>query len=209
MTKYLVRFPNQRRPAKAKDSSVAVYTLRTESTGELAELIAAFVEELEPQNALERALLSEVARFTWNIMRYHRIANGILNKALQLALACTLDDILLPGAKGTTAREAWKVSKDLACQWLLDGCLKNNAETQVRSLLEEAGYDYSVVEARAFSNAAPMLGPVHRLLDWNMTARDRSLKTFKAARKAFVVQLRKQSDARIAADDGQNVSAED
>lgn len=172
-------------------------TLRTESKFDLAETLSDFTREIGPKNIIETTYVNDFASDTWSIMRYRRIINGILNNALRTALAGILREILLPPSSSFNyTRECWSAADNLAYQWLFDEEIK----LCVRSLLEEAGYDESTIEARAYKLVADDLQNAERNLDNAMARRDRDLRSIVKYRKSFAIQLKRGSDRILAAD---------
>jgi hypothetical protein len=68
------------------------------------------------------------------------------------------------------------------------------------SLLQEAGFDESAIEAEAFRLVADDLRNIYQMLDAAQARRERTLKSIAKYRKIFQDQLRRSSDRFIAAD---------
>jgi hypothetical protein len=177
--------------------------LRTESKLDFARLLADFRQDIGPRNFIEETYVNDLASDTWDIMRYRRIVNGILNNALRTALADTLRSILLPLSPYLNyARERWLAAANLAYQWLFDPEIKR----QVLSLLQEAGYDESTIEARAYRLVADDLQKADRMLNAAMARRDKTLRSIAMYRKSFASQLKRSSDRILAADEVSSIA---
>jgi hypothetical protein len=170
--------------------------LRTESKDEFARLLADISEDIRPKNWLQKMYVGEVARQTWDVMRYYRIKNGIMNNALRSALAHILRQILLPPS-AYMFLERWSASDNLAYQWLFD----EESKRRVLLLLQEAGYDYSAIEAEAYLRVADELANADRMLKAARDARDKALRSISKFRKGFGDQLRRKTDLILAADE--------
>jgi hypothetical protein len=141
----LTELPAKSGGRKARDLYSGLNVLRTESKDDLARLLADISQDIEPKNSIEQMYVSDIAHHTWDIMRYRRVKNGIMNNALRTALAHVLDRILLPPSN-TMAYESWVASKLLSWEWLFD----QESKRRVSSLLQEAGLDESAIEAEAY-----------------------------------------------------------
>lgn len=139
----------RRRKARGLYSSLNV--LQTESSSDFAQLLADFIQDIRPANAFEKTCVHDITSDTWDIMRYRRIKNGRLNNALKSALTkilCRLE----------FTRSA---AENLASQWLYFP----ESKRQVMSLLQEAGFDESAIEAEAFRLVADDLRNIYQMLD--------------------------------------------
>ena len=167
--------------------------LRTESQSDLDKL-RADIEGLDPTDFIERDYVEDIAYHTWNIRRYRRVATGIFDNALRQALAQILNEILLPPSK-VMAIESWMSSQRLSYEWLFD----LESKRQLVSLLREAGYDESAIEAKAYVLVAEDLENANRMLKSAREGRDKALRSVAKYRKSLAVQLRRNSD-RVLAD---------
>jgi hypothetical protein len=170
--------------------------LRTESQSDFAKLHADFTECINPTNVIERGYVNEMAHHTWEIMRYQRIATGILNNALRRALALLVNEILLPPSLAM-GQESWMPAQQIAYEWLLD--LDTNRRSA--SMLKEAKYDESAIEAKAYTLVGDDLEHVNRLLRAAQDGRDKVLRSIAKYRKSFADQLRQSSDSLLVADE--------
>jgi hypothetical protein len=169
--------------------------LRTESEADLADLQAEIAGDFHPTDFVERELVEDVVHYTWNIRRYRRVATGIQNNALKKALAQILNEILLPPSTATLL-ECWMSSQRLSHGWLLDP----EDRGRVASLLEEAGLDPSAIEAEAHTLVADDLENANRMEESARAGRDRALRSLAKYRKSWAVQLRRNSDRVLVAD---------
>jgi hypothetical protein len=168
--------------------------LRTESKSDLAKL-RADIESIDPTDFIERKFVDDIVHHTWDVMRYQRVTTGILDNALRRALAQILYEILLPPS---TARaiECWMSSQRLSHGWLLDP----ESKRQIVSLLKEAGLDESAIEAKAYTLVADDLENANRMLKSAREGRDKALRSIAKYRKSLAVQLRRNSDRVLVAD---------
>jgi hypothetical protein len=170
--------------------------LRTESKADLAKIRADISQDIEPTDFIEREYVQDVVYHTWEIMRYHRVITGILNNALREALARILNEILFPPST-VMALKCWTASQHLSHGWLLDP----ESKRRVSTLLKEAGLDESAIEAKAYTLVADDLEKANRMLNSAREGRDKALRSIAKYRKSLAVQLRRNSDRVLAADE--------
>jgi hypothetical protein len=186
-------------PAKAgrrkpRDPYSELNFLRTESKDGLAILLADISQDIEPIDSIERIFVQDVASYTWDILRYRRIKTAILDNAFGKAVQLILYQIQLPPSANLMA-ERWSAAEYLGFQWASDPECRN----QVLSLLEEAGFDESAIEAIAYQIVAEDLERADRMLNSAHTARDKALRSIVKYRKSFAIRLRQSSDRVLAA----------
>jgi hypothetical protein len=174
---------------------MAFNILRTESKSDLAKLRADIEGSIDPTDLIERGFVDDTVYHTWDIMRYQRVANGILDNALRRALAQILNEILLPPSTAM-ADESWMSSQRLSHGWLVDPATNR----QLASLLKEAGFDESAIEAKAYTLVADDLENANRMLNSARDGRDKALRSIAKYRKSLAVQLRRTSDRVLIAD---------
>ncbi len=170
--------------------------LRTESKADLAKIRADVSQGIEPTDFIERGFVEDMVYHTWDMMRYQRVTTGILNNALRKALAQILNEILLPPSTAM-AVVCWRASQHLSHGWLLDP----ESKRQVSSLLKEAGLDESAIEAKAYTLVADDLEKANRMSNSAREGRDKALRSIAKYRKNLAVQLRRNSDRVLAADE--------
>lgn len=191
---------SNRRKARAMYPGINV--LRTESKDDLAKLRDEAIQEIGPRNFIERRSVEDVVSYTWDIMRYRRIINGIINNALSSAVKQILHQIQLPPT--TNSKQSLKkllASENAAYEWLFDRDVKQD----VSSVLAEFGYDESAIEAEAFRLVADDLEQANRLLRFAEVGRDRSLRSIVKYRKSFADIVERFSDRVLAADERSRV----
>jgi hypothetical protein len=174
---------------------MAFNILRTESKSDLAKLRADIEGSIDPTDLIERGFVDDIVYHTWDIMRYQRVANGILDNALRRAFAQILNEILLPPSTAM-ADESWMSSQRLSHGWLVDPATNR----QLASLLKEAGFDESAIEAKAYTLVADDLENANRMLKSARDGRDKALRSIAKYRKSLAVQLRRTSDRVLIAD---------
>src|ERR1700692_3666152 len=167
--------------------------LRTESKADLAKIRAEITQDIQPIDFIEREYVEDVVCYTWDIMRYQRVKTGILNNALRTALAQILNEILLPPSTAMAVK-CWMASQHLSHGWLLDP----ESKRRVSSLLKEAGFDESAIEAKAYTLVAADLEKADRMLNSAREGRDKALRSLAKYRKSLAIQLRRNSDLVLA-----------
>jgi hypothetical protein len=170
--------------------------LRTESKADLAKLLADLSRDIEPRDSIERTYVEDGAYHVLEIMRYRRIKTGILNNALKTALVQILRQIQFPPSTGLSYKY-WLAPERLAYDWLFD----QEGKRRVMSLLQEAGFDESAIEAAAYRLVADDLEKAGRMLDNAQERRDKALRAIAKYRKSFADQLRRSCDRVLAADE--------
>ena len=169
--------------------------LRTESKEDLAALRDDIGQGLAPADFIERGFTEDIVYHTWEMMRFQRITTGILNNAMRRALARILREVLLPPSAAWIV-ERWNSSQRLSHGWLVDP----ESRRQISTLLKEAGLDQSAIEAEAYTLVADDLEKANRMLKSAREGRDRALRSIAKYRKSLAVQLRRNSDRVLAAD---------
>jgi hypothetical protein len=192
----LTELPAKSGGRKARDLYSGLNVLRTESKDDLARLLADISQDIEPKNSIEQMYVSDIAHHTWDIMRYRRVKNGIMNNALRTALTHVLNQILLPPSS-RMACERWAASELLSWEWLFD----QESKRRVSSLLQEAGLDESAIEAEAYKRVADDLEKADRMLKAAQDRRDKALRSIAKYRRSVADQLQRNSDRVLAADE--------
>jgi transcriptional regulator of heat shock response len=169
--------------------------LRTESKADLARLRAEITQDIRPIDFIEREYVEEVVCHTWDIRQYQRVKTGTLNYELRTALAQILNEILLPPT--AMVLESRKASQNLSHGWLIDP----ESRRQVSILLQEAGLDESAIEAKAYTLVADDLEKANRMLNSAREGREKALRWLAKYRKSLAIQLRRNSDLVLAADE--------
>lgn len=176
--------------------------LRTESKSDYDKLQAEFVECLNPTNVIERRYVDEIVQYTWEMMRYQRVATGIHNSALRRALAQILHEILLPPSTATMTNKSLISAQHISYWWTIDP----QGNRQVASLLKEAGRDVSEVEGRAHVLEADNIAHANRMFRSAQEGRDNTLRSMAKYRKRWAVQARQNSDRVLAADQAARIA---
>ena len=161
----------------------------------MAKLKADISRDIEPTVFIEQEYVRDVVYHTWNIRRYQRITTGILNNGLRKALELILAEIILPPSTVMVV-ERWRSARHLSHAWLLDP----ESKRQVAGLLKEAGLAESAIEAKAYTLVAGELENANRMLEFAREGRDRALRSIAKYRKSLALQLRRNSDRVLAAD---------
>ena len=169
--------------------------LRTESKADFAKIRAEITQDIRPIDFIEREYVEDVVCHTWDVILYQRVKTGILNNALRRTLALILNEILLPPTSMVV--ESWKASQNLSHGWLTDP----ESKRQVSILLKEAGLDESAIEAKAYTLVADHLEKANRMLNSAREGREKALRSLAKYRKSLAIQLRRNSDLVLAADE--------
>jgi hypothetical protein len=192
----LTELPAKSGGRKARDLYSGLNVLRTGSKAEFSELLLEISRHIEPKNPIDKMYVSDIAHHTWDIMLYRRIINGIMNNALRTALTHVLNQILLPPSS-RMACERWAASELLSWEWLFD----QESKRRVSSLLQEAGFDESAIEAEAYRLVADDLEKANRMLKAAQDGRDKALRSIAKYRRSLADQLQRNSDRVLAADE--------
>lgn len=192
----LTELPAKSAGRKARDPYSELNVLRTESKVEFYRLLRDVGQYIEPTNPIDKMYVSDIAHHTWDILRYRRIINGIMNNALRSALANILNQILLPPSN-RLACEKRASSEFFSWEWLFT----QESKDRVSSLLQEAGLDESAIEAAAYILVADDLKNANRMLKAAEDGRDKALRSLAKHRRRLADQLRRNSDRVLAAEE--------
>ncbi|SHH72090.1 hypothetical protein [Bradyrhizobium erythrophlei] len=190
---------------EARDLLSEFKVLRTESKADAVKILAAISQDIGPIDFLERIWVQEAAFYTWDTMRYRRVKTGILDNALTKALERILNRVKFPGPlsmNGKLHLEDRKASEILAHEWLNDP----EGRRRVLSLLEEAGFDESAIEAEAYTMVAKDLENADRMLKAAQEGRDKALRSLAKYRKSLAAHVRRNSDRVLAADEAPSIA---
>jgi hypothetical protein len=190
---------------EARDLLSEFKVLRTESKVDAVKILAAISQDIGPIDFLERIWVQEAAFYTWDTMRYRRVKTGILDNALTKALERILNRVKFPGPLSMNQKlylEDRKASEILAHEWLNDP----EGRRRVLSLLEEAGFDESAIEAEAYTMVAKDLENADRMLKAAQEGRDKALRSLAKYRKSLAAHVRRNSDRVLAADEAPSIA---
>jgi hypothetical protein len=193
----------EKRTRKTRGLNSGFNLLRTESETDLAKILADISQDIGPEDSIERMYVEEVVLSTWDVMRYRRIKTGILDNAFKTAINRLLNQVLLPPSTQASTDRHLR-SQQLAYEWLC-GC---ESKPRVVSLLREAGFDNSSIEAEAYMISANDLEKADPMLTSAQTSRDRTLRSIVKYRKSFADLLRRSSDRVLAADEVPSMAAD-
>ena len=197
----LTELPAKSGGRKARDLYSGLNVLRTESKPEFAKLLSEIRLYIVPENPIEEIYVADIAHYTWEIMLYRRVKTAMLNSASSAAVGHILCQILAPPSH---LSKVMLTSDNLAWGWLLGQEDKN----QVSSLLQEAGFDESAIEAGAFRRVAHALEKADRMLNAAHDRRDHALRMIAKIRKSLAQQLRRNSDRVLAADEVPGIASD-
>ena len=185
-----------RRRPKARAVYPGLSVLQTESKDGLAKLLDEAIQEIGPSNFIERRYVEDVVSYIWDIMRYRRIINGLLNNALREAIVQIVRPTLGRPRDPLRFVQVLRAAQDTADEWMLF----KETKRRVSSLLKESGLDESAFEAEAFRGVAEHLERTNRMLQLAEAGRDRALRSIVKYRKNFADKVRRYSDLTVAAD---------
>jgi hypothetical protein len=182
----------------ARDFNFGPPILRTESRADLDRLSFDITQQVEPTDFFERSYVGDIVSHTWDILRYRRVKNGLLNNAMLKALELVLYEIQFPPTLvlSKLTAKCLAAPQSLAYHWLSDP----EVQERVSGLLQEAGLDESAIEARAYKLVADNLEQVERMLSAADAGREKALRSIAKYRKGFSDRLR-QASARVLATD--------
>jgi hypothetical protein len=182
---------------KARDLYPGLYVLQTESKDDFDKLLADANQDIGPRDFIERQHVRDVVCYIWDIMRYRRIINGLINNELRSAVAQIVRPML--GRPGNLVRfcDNYLAAEDLAFEWMIF----QETKRRVRSLLKEAGLDESAIEAAAFRKVADDLEQVQRMLRSAEAGRDGALRSIAKYRKSLGDKVRRYSDRTLAVEE--------
>jgi hypothetical protein len=169
--------------------------LQTESKDDLARLLADITQDFEPKDTSEKLFVRDIVSYTWDIMQYRRIMNGLMNNASRKALANVLSRILFPPSP-----HGLELSYPQASTLAYDSMFYPEYRDRALALLQEAGLDETAIEAEAYRLAADDLERVGRMLKAAEDGRERALRSIRKYRKNFADQIRRASDRAPVAD---------
>lgn len=175
--------------------------LRTESSDELAGLLADITQDIEPKSSVEKLYVSDIAYHTWDVLRYRRIKNGIMKRGFRKALVNILNEILLPPSPNYFLEQRW-AAETLA----YDASFDEESWDRTLSVMQEAGLDETAIEAEAYRLVADDLAKADRMLKAAEDGREKALRSIKKYRKSFGEELRRKSDRVLAEDDVPSVA---
>ena len=160
--------------------------LVTESAAEFEKLRDELLQDIQPQDAIERRYAEDVAYLTWEVRRYRAAKAGIINAALVAALCGILNQVLPPMRPLTMAG-------DLARGWFDD----KEAKAEVMTLLQTHGLDESAIAAEAFRLRAEDIERCNRMEAFAEARREKALRFIGKVRKKLAARLRQSSDPML------------
>jgi hypothetical protein len=193
--------PNSRRSGKrASDFSRSVI-LRSESNAEFAKLLEELNQEIQPEGFTERMYVEDFAYHVSEIKHLRCVKAGIIKNAWQTALANILGKILLPPARAAHLDNIL-APRVLAYGWFVD----EETRRRVSSLLDEAGLDWSAIEAEAYSLMLGELERVDRILTAREARRDKDLLLIAAHKESLARKIRQSSERVLSKDSAPSIA---
>jgi hypothetical protein len=159
--------------------------LVTESTVEFDKLRDELLQDIQPQNAIERRYAEDVAYLTWEVRRYRAAKAGIINAALLEALRGILNQVV-PQTRRLMVG-------NLARGWFDD----KKAKAEVMTLLQTYGLDESAIAAEAFRLRAKDIESCNRMEAFAEARREKALRFIGKVWKKLAARLRQSSDRML------------
>jgi hypothetical protein len=165
--------------------------LATESAEEFAKMRDEFLEDIQPEGAMERRYVEDVAYLTWEVRRYRESKAGIINAALFGALHEILKQ-LVPSYTGDVLVRRLMIER-LARGWFDT----KETKAEVLELLRSFGLDETTIAAEAFRSRAADIEECDRLEAGAEIRREKALRFIGKLKKGLGVRLRKSSDRML------------
>jgi hypothetical protein len=157
--------------------------LSTESKEQFESLRADFTNSIGPQDVIERMFCGEIACLVWEIMRWRRVRDAMLNSAMQNAL----HDILV---EDLSELEGGDETIDYLAKWLTSEETRN----EILEMLKKYGLDQSSIEAEAFRQSSSDVMRLEQILASATTRRERALYMIRDYRDSLADRLRRKAD---------------
>lgn len=170
--------------------------LLTESQEEFASLCAELEQEIQPNGAIERTYVLDIANSIWETLRLRRYKTIIINNSCLAALRRILKQ-LLHRQDYNDYENHEDAAEDLARGWFEN----NKAKTRVAKLFRKFGLDEGAIEAEAFRSCAEDLERLDRMLTASEVRRDKALRLIAEYRQILSKQLRQAADQILDHDD--------
>ena len=107
----------------------------------------AVVREIDPQTAIEWLFVSDLVELSWDILRYRRLRQKVLEASRELAIQALLERIDLAGIEEDDRPLALQHIKQNVEAWQTDP----QAETEIESRLVAHRFDTASINLGAFS----------------------------------------------------------
>jgi hypothetical protein len=167
--------------------------LITESSRKLAALRKALSDEIQPNGAIERGLVDDLAAVMWDIVRLIRFKIAILNGAFLEALTNILKQ-LFPHETFENRLAHEHAAEALARRWLAND---TDARAEVFELLGNFQLDETAIEAEAFRLRAQELAKLDYMVSLAEVRREKVLTGIAAFRDALGRRVRQVSDQML------------
>ena len=182
-------------PADLKFIFAKTPCLSHEEPKDYSALLARWVQELKPTDAIEWLWIKDVADDSWEILRLLRIRPALLDAGRRPAVA----ELLAPPGKATTydikVNDARDEARNSADAWF-----EPKTRSKVEARLNRHGLDADSIMAVSFSMQAHSLEAVERMLSSIQKRRSDTLAEIILRREMFGNLLRRASDKLLAAE---------
>jgi hypothetical protein len=167
--------------------------IATESAEEFTKTRDEFLEDIQPEGAIERRYAEDVAYLTWELRRYRKSKAGIINAALFDALQEILKQVV----------PRYKTNMDVPLRLLMierlaRGWFDNKeAKAEVMKLLRSFGLDETTIAAEAFRSRMEDIEECDRMEALAEARREKALRFIGKLRKSLGIQLRRSSNRML------------
>jgi hypothetical protein len=174
--------------------------LITESADEFDRIYAALSHEIRPHGIIEQMYVADIAQLVWEIRRFRRCKNSIINLTFRAALEELAAQLLRdPGQSKFRVKDE---AEKLAEAWFS----QDSAKKSISDLLNYFHLDESAIEAEAIRRSAGDIELLDRLLTSQESRRDKALRRIAEYRGDLGRQIRNAADRII---EGQALTLED
>ncbi|MBR0801134.1 hypothetical protein JQ615_37850 [Bradyrhizobium jicamae] len=184
--------PSKRRSGKKGSSFSTPTVLKSESKEDFVRLLDGLKQDIQPETFIEQMYVENLAHLVWDIIRLLRVRTGIINNAWGAALTNVLRRIQFPLVL-SGGREMVQAADQLAYDWFFS----EEGKERVSGMLEEAGLDWSAIEAEAYTLALDDIERIDRNLTLLEARREKYLCFIAELRGELGVGLRKSSDRTL------------
>jgi hypothetical protein len=175
-------------PKKHKEASLlpAAPLLITESRDQFDDICRALTDYIKPVDILEEILARDVVDLSWHILRLRRWKTAVVNKGFVPALVEIFTKIF---EQDQDYLEANEQAEEIAHQWF------TNQEVKEKGLkiLRRLSLDESAIEAEAYSEAAPQIESLDKLLASAESRRNKTVRAIAEYRSGLAKRLEEAS----------------
>ena len=165
--------------------------LMTESSEDFDQVRDTLEREIQPRGCIEQMYVDDMTYIVWDIRRYRRDKDTIINVAFRTALERVLKELLRrPGDNAVDMFNSKKKIEGLALRWFTDP----KAKKKVSELLGKFQLDEIAIEAEAIRESSQHLELLDKMLRSLEVRRDRALALVVEYRVNLAHQLREAAE---------------